>query len=176
MSPNAERLVGLAKLFNIRDFFETGTCNGALFREVEGYFDRAFTIELHGPPSRIVAEFSGSGKHFLFTGSSGDELGRILQEYKITRALFWLDAHGNQTFFNDDGNNQVYKELDAITKYAPDSLVVLDDVTWEKGKDGRVLRWVNTSYEFIPPSGWSVKYVARVAILHRGAYSALEHI
>ena len=98
-------------------------------------------------------------------------LGDAIQKYKITRALFWLDAHGNETFFKDDGNNQVPKELEAITQYAPNSLVVIDDITWEKAiPNEETKRWVNRSYEFVVPQGWEVKYVDRTAILHRGGY------
>lgn len=171
MSVNIQRLLALAHLFNIKDFVETGTQNGDLFLAVEHHFDRAFTIDIDGPTPRLETKFANSNRVFLFKGSSGNELGRILQEHKITRALFWLDAHGNRTFFVDDGADQIPQELDAITRLAPDSLVVIDDVTWERG-----FHWVNSSYKLWIPAGWQVKYVGRAAILHRGEYSTLEHI
>jgi hypothetical protein len=171
MSVNMQRLLALAALFNIKDFVEAGTQNGDLFLAVEHHFNRAFTIDIDGPTPRLREKFANSNRVFLFTGSSGDQLGEILKDHQITRALFWLDAHGNQTFFVDDGKDQVPKELAAIQTYAPDSLVVIDDVTWEKG-----FHWVNSSYKLWIPAGWQVKYVGRAAILHRGAYSILEHI
>jgi hypothetical protein len=174
VSPNAQRLLALAKLFDLKDFVETGTQNGSMFRAVQSQFERTLTIEIDGPPLELVEDFGNSAGIFLIKGSSGDVLGDILKKHEITRALFWLDAHGNQTFFKDDGNNQVPKELEAITQYAPNSLVVVDDVTWEKGKDGQLRRWVNSSYEFLVPEGWFVKYVQRAAILHRGGYSLLD--
>lgn len=184
---NRERLIRLAKLFNIRDFFETGTQGGHLFRDVQGHFDRAFTIELaDGQAPGLVAEFAGSDRVFLFTGSSGDRLGELLKEHKITRALFWLDAHGNETFFVDDGKNQVPKELAAIAQYAPDSLVVIDDVIFQNsrhwngknwtGVGSKFKHWLNTSYEFVVPEGWEVKYLDREAILHRGGYALPENL
>lgn len=162
MTESQDLLVNLGQRFNLRDFVETGTQAGNTFRAVRESFDRAFTIDLGSDPDTVE-----SGRFFTFHGSSGDRLAEILQKHDIRRALFWLDAHGNQTFYKDDGNNQVPRELDAITKYAPDSLVVVDDITLEP--DGY---WVNDSYHFSAPPGWRVKYDLgkRVAVLHRGGY------
>jgi hypothetical protein len=165
MTPYQNLLVNLAKQFNLRDFVETGTLSGYTFRAVREYFDRAFTIDLTEVPGDSVEQ----DRFFFFRGSSSERLGDILQTHKITRALFWLDAHGNETFYKDDGNNQIPKELEAITKYAPSSLVVIDDITLENGK-----RWINTSYELVIPSGWQVVYTSRLAILHRGDYILSE--
>lgn len=161
LSPAQSLLVNFGRQFNIRDFVETGTQAGTTFRIVAEYFDRGFTIDIDAPPSHI------SKGLFYFKGSSGELLANILQEYKITRALFWLDAHGNRTFYTDDGNDQIPKELDAIAKYAPDSLVVVDDITFRDG-----CYWVNESYRFCP-DGWQVIYglSKRVAVLHRGGYN-----
>jgi len=165
---NKDLLLELAQRFNLRDFVETGTQSGNMFRAMQGHFDRTFTIEILGAPADLYSDFSNVNSAFMFTGSSGDRLPEILRDYKITRALFWLDAHGNQTWYKDDGNNQVLKELDAIAQYAPDSLVVIDDITFASGKF-----WVNDSYEFLVPSGWHemIRLDRRVAILHQGGYS-----
>jgi hypothetical protein len=162
MNEHHEHLITLGKKFDLKDFVETGTQKGVTFRAVRESFDRAFTIEMSEYPDDYVEE----GKYFYFRGSSGDRLAEILQTYEITRALFWLDAHGNETYYQDDGNNQVPKELDAITTHAPDSLVLVDDITFENGE-----YWVNTSYRFAVPSGWHATYVGRRAVLHRGGYS-----
>jgi hypothetical protein len=162
MSEPHEHLIALGKQFDLKDFVETGTQKGVTFRAVRESFDRAFTIEMGESLDDCVEE----GKYFYFRGSSGERLAEILQTHEITRALFWLDAHGNETYYRDDGNNQVPKELDAITAHAPDSLVVVDDITFVRGE-----RWVNTSYGFVVPSGWYATYVGRRAILHRGGYN-----
>jgi hypothetical protein len=160
MTQSQELLVTLGKQHNLTDFVETGTQAGNTFRAVRGSFDRAFTIDLGDPATDYVE----SEKFFFFYGSSGDRLGEILQAHNVTRALFWLDAHGNQTWYKDDGNNQVPKELEAIALYAPTSLVAIDDITYEHGE-----YWVNDSYRFVIPEGWHVEYdlPKRVAILHR---------
>lgn len=168
---NIQRVILLQEKFNFPDFVETGTLIGTMFRGVQDRFERAFTIDLHGSTPSLVEEFGKSPRVFLLEGSSGDKLGAVLQEHKITRALFWLDAHGNETHFIDDGNNQVPKELEAIKKWAPNSLVLVDDVTHEKGRV-----WVNSSYLFVVPGGWQVRYEGRVAILHRGGYVLGEKI
>jgi len=168
MVSGTNRIVSLAKLFDFEDFVETGTQGGHLFRVVQGYFKRAFTIEIDGPPPKLTEDFGNTGRTFLYKGSSGEMLGSILKKHDIKRALFWLDAHGNETFFKDDGNNQVPKELRAIAQYAPDSLVIVDDIRKVNGK-----RWVNTSYEF-DPLDWHVVYSEGVAILHRGGYEIPE--
>ena len=98
-------------------------------------------------------------------------MAEVLEKNRITLALFWLDAHGNQTYFKDDGLNQIPQEFEAIEKWAPNSLVVVDDITHEKGKV-----WVNCSYEFKVPRGWVVRYIGRLAILHRGGYVLGEKI
>jgi len=172
MSDPTNLLNRLGKEFNLRDFVETGTWKGDRFRAVRGQFDRAFTIDVvtDAPFDYVEPE-----NYFFFKGSSGERLGEILQTYGITRALFWLDAHGNETYYVDDGKDQVPKELEVITQYAPDSLVVIDDITFAKGK-----YWVNTSYEFVVPQGWQVRYwpsiLGRQAILHRGGYTLPENL
>ena len=177
MSVHQDVLIRLGKLFDLRDFVETGTLAGYTFCAVQEYFDRAFTIDLHEPRPELRAKFAQSDRVFLFKGSSGDRLGEILNTHKIVRALFLLDAHGQETFFVNDGNNQIPKELEAINQYAPSSLIVVDDITWEKAKpQEETKRWVNTSYEFIAPKDWEVKYVGRMAILHRGHYVLPEDI
>src|SRR6266568_1016334 len=142
MTEGQELLVALAKQFGLQDFVETGTSYGGTFRAVEGYFKRAFTIEFHGVKPELAAIYSFSDIVHLFAGVSGDRLAEILQRYAVTRALFWLDAHTNVTPV-DDGQNQVPKELAAIAQFAPDSLVVIDDITFENGRYR-----VNSSYDF----------------------------
>ena len=161
----------LGKEFNLRDFVETGTGVGGTFRAIRESFDRAFTIELTETPRDYVE----SERFFYFRGSSGERLGEILQTHKITRALILLDAHGNQTFYVDDGNDQIPKELEAVALYAPASLVVIDDITQPR-PDGKY--WVNDSYEFKIPDGWQGHYdlPARMAILHRGGYTLPENL
>ena len=165
---NKNLLLELARHFGLRDFVETGTLIGSMLRAMSGNFDRMFTVELNGCPPELYSDFSRDKDVHFFTGSSSDLLPTILQDYNIKRALFWLDAHGNQTWYKDDGNNQVPKELEAIEKYSPNSLVVIDDITQANGKI-----WVNDSYEFVIPSGWQcqLRLHSRVAILHRGGYN-----
>ena len=169
LSDREQLLVDFGKMFDLRDFVETGTLIGTMFRAVQPGFERAFTMDINGPTPSLMEEFVKSDRVFLLAGSSGDMLGYILQKYNITRALFWLDAHGNETYYVDDGNNQVPKELAAIEKYAPDSLVLVDNVTLVAGK-----RWINTSYPFIVPEGWGATYYDIIAILHRGGYQLPE--
>lgn len=158
------RLIQLGEHFNVRDFVETGTQQGNTFRAMKGHFARRFTIDIHGQ-ELVVEELSENS--FAFKGSSGDLLGGILQKHNIIRALFWLDAHGPQTFYVDDGNNQVPKELEAVAQYAPDSLIVIDDITEARGTV-----WINDSYKLVIPNSWTAEIFLsqRCAVLHRGGY------
>lgn len=97
-------------------------------------------------------------------------LADILQRHAITRALFWLDAHVN------DRPDQLPAEFAAIERYAPDSLVVVDDIT-DEGARGIVCN-IDTrlgfpGFPFSVPYGWQASYRLdrRAAILHRGGYS-----
>lgn len=131
-------------------------------------FDRMFSIEIRGTNPALLDEFP-VGKLHLYGGSSGSLLADILQQHKITRALFWLDAHAN------DKPDQLPAELAAIECHAPESLVVVDDIT-DEGPRGIVCN-IDTrlnfpGFPFVVPDGWAVTYQfeRRAAILHRGGY------
>lgn len=170
MHPSHELLINLAQRFALRDFVETGTCGGDTLRAVQGAFDRMFSIEIRGINPELQADFAGTDKLWLFHGSSGELLADILQQHTVTRALFWLDAHAN------DKPDQIPAELAAIEQHAPESLVVVDDIT-DEGPRGIICnidsRLGFPGFPFIAPDGWHVSYRLdrRAAILHRGGYS-----
>lgn len=120
----------------ISTFIETGTASGQSIREAAKYFATCHTIELN--PSRPKVDDSLTNV-FWHTGNSVDILPGIvdeLSEYKKTLpanafryCLFFLDAHYDGDKPNDSDNKDCYllEELEIISKYSQDSIIIIDD-------------------------------------------------
>src|SRR5258708_6402097 len=84
-------LRALGKHFNLRDFFETGTCAGNTVAAVLGHFDRVFSVEVvETYYKHVVERFRDVPNLGLYCGSSGDILEDLIRGHNISRALFWL--------------------------------------------------------------------------------------
>ena len=156
-------LVALGQHYGLDTFVETGTSGGNTVEAVRKHFRLVLSVEKEGLSSR----FKDVPNVRLYHGSSSEMLPKMLEEHEVKKALFWLDAHGDGKP-TDDGD-QVPKELQAIERQAPDSLVVIDDIT-PGGATGHI---VNFSYPLIVPVGWQATFVEcmSVVILHRGGYN-----
>jgi len=159
-------LIALGQHFGLTVFVETGTCAGNTISAVLPYFEAVYSIELNKEYfHNAIERFQIIKNVFLFSGSSGELLPKILSTEEIPEALFWLDAHG-EGLPTEEGD-QLYKELKAIETYAPTSLVVIDDVIKKNGKYE-----VNFCYPFTTPAGWTELYIPNMSllILHQGGY------
>jgi predicted O-methyltransferase YrrM len=99
---------------------ETGTYLGDMIEAVKGDFSHIYSIELDKSlHDRARERFSGQDHIELIEGDSAAHIGRILGELD-SPALFWLDAHGDQT--------PIYEELTQILD-APDEghIMLIDD-------------------------------------------------
>lgn len=158
-------LMALGEHFQLKDFVETGTQSGNTIAAVHKSFNRVYSVEIFKPfYESALTRFVNTENIHLVLGSSGDILADLLQKENITKALFWLDAHGEGKATEE--GDQIHKELKAIKENASDSLVVIDDVI--KG-DGYV---VNFTYPFQTPVGWEEVYIHNMSllILHQGKF------
>lgn len=119
-------------------FVETGTASGGSIKEASKYFNECHTIELNeGRP-----KYDPSIKNITWhTGNSIDVLPDIvrgllkhkeengMQPEDYRYCLWWLDSH----FDGDKPKNSPFKdcylleELDIISQYAQDSIIIIDD-------------------------------------------------
>lgn len=122
-----ELLKWLGKLFNIRIFVETGTCDGGTLGGVYEAFDECHSIELSGYYYQdSMRRFKGIRKIHLYHGNSAYVLPEILSKLPDVPLLFWLDAHPS-CFFTADAGDVLGKELKAILSTRSDSVIVIDD-------------------------------------------------
>lgn len=161
-------MLAVSRRYQLVTFVETGTDAGHTVEAVRHHFSKVYSIESKPENFRAVqARFSGVENVKLFEGFSSLVLPCVLQGHGISRALFWLDAHAydqNGGYATPEGD-QVPGELRAIAAYAPESLVIVDDV--EVGAHGFT---VNSCYPFTVPDGWHFRHFHRWAFLHRGGY------
>lgn len=163
-------LMAMGEHFHLSDFVETGTQSGNTVAAVRRNFSRVYSIELNEDFYKAaLVRFADVDNVHLVHGSSGDTLAPLLQRENITKALFWLDAHGEGKATAE--GDQLSKELQAIEQNSPTSLVVIDDMI--KGINGYE---VNFSYPFTTPPGWYETYLHNMSllILHRGEHSMPE--
>lgn len=137
MSPHAEwkreLIRDFGRRFSIRAFIETGTCWGTTVGAVAECFDEISTVEIEESFYKFASKkYAYTGAKFYF-GSSSEKLPAMIQNTTRRPILFWLDAHitGGTTINLGD---QIAGELKAIDEFAPDSVVLIDDVKpGEKG-------------------------------------------
>lgn len=163
-------LIDIGRLHNLKTFVETGSQVGNTISDMVGHFDNIYSIEVAEDYYRVCVEkFKNESLVHLILGSSGEVLSSVLRDNLITEALFWLDAHGPPA----DKGNQVPSELAAIEKYAPNSIVIIDDVT----DQGTV---IDRIHKFTMPSTWIGYHIRNMdlAVLYprNGRYSVLPEI
>ena len=120
------------KQYNLKTFFETGTCYGNACEVARQSFDEIYSIELsdeYYDYSRT--RFKGVTNVHLYHGDSGYKLRQILLDTPSVPTLFWLDAHwsgGNTAKGETDPPTEL--EIDVIHELRPDSVILIDDM-WE---------------------------------------------
>jgi hypothetical protein len=120
----------------ISTFIETGTASGDSIKEAAKYFSTCHTIELNS--ERVVKDNSLTNV-FWHNGNSIDILPAIVAElvaHKLTLpsnayryTVFFLDAHWDGDKPKDAGTKDCYllEELEIISKYSQDSIIIIDD-------------------------------------------------
>lgn len=115
---------------------ETGTAFGASIKQASNYFDECYTIELsdgRGVENRVAGNIN------YYKGNTIDVLPQLVAQFKTLKegvaegeynyVLWWLDAH----FDGDKPSDSPYKdcylleELDIISEYSQDSIIIIDD-------------------------------------------------
>jgi FkbM family methyltransferase len=87
-----ELILFLKRKFELEDFVETGTFQGASAVWASQHFKRVFTIEANEPLWRAArARHGGLANIQFILGNSPEELTKLLPN--LGRPLFWLDAH-----------------------------------------------------------------------------------
>ncbi len=123
-------LRGLAALFELDTFIETGTFHGNTAAVAAQVFHKVHTIELSEPLHRAAAErLAGQTNVHLYRGDSASVLPAVLTQTS-GNALVWLDAHYSEgDTARGDANTPVLAELDAIkSAIAAQAVILLDDV------------------------------------------------
>jgi hypothetical protein len=123
-----ELFVFLAREFQIRNFVETGTYQGATARFASQHFARVVTIEgsesLHRSAKQQLLRCANIE---CLCGDSRHHLARIVRDLRGP-TLFWLDAHwsGGETF-GEQAECPIMDELSAIYENADEAFTLIDD-------------------------------------------------
>lgn len=108
-------------------FVETGTAGGESVLKAAEIFDQCYTIEIVEGRSPMT----GPSNITWLVGNSGELLNKVIDEISPwqTNALFWLDAHYSDPTPNTTGNKEcpLMDELEAISRYKENSIVLIDD-------------------------------------------------
>lgn len=141
-----ELLKYLAKIFDLKIFVETGSCEASTLLAVHKSFEQCYSIELSDyyferASKRVRRSHAQNIK--LYHGNSAHQLRWILQrEVPKQPILFWLDAHSSGGLTANEGN-PLPDEIKAIMELSPDSLVVIDD----EPNDEYVKEQINDEWE-----------------------------
>lgn len=125
--PDPKLVVGLADLFGLRCFVETGTLHGDTSLWAAEHFDRVVTIEASRPYfTRVQQRFSGIAKITSLHGDSGEKLAGIVPS--LPPSLFFLDAHwcGGESA-GQDHECPLLTELALILPWLRKHIVLIDD-------------------------------------------------
>lgn len=168
MSPHAEwkreLIRDFGRRFGIRAFIETGTCWGTTVGAVLTNFDQIKSVEVEESFHKFALKKYGAEKHVkLYLGSSSERLPQMIQETERRPILFWLDAHitGGTTINLGD---QIAGELKAIDEFAPDSVVLIDDV--KPGEKGGSFDGPDAPIVLLP--GWHGFFYNGILALQKG--------
>lgn len=116
---------------------ETGTAFGDSIKEASKYFEECYTIELN--EERGVVSNTDTGNIHYYKGHTIDVLPNLLSQFQYLKGdipdgsyryiLWWLDAHfdGDKPAASPYKDCYVLEELDIISPYSQDSLVIIDD-------------------------------------------------
>lgn len=122
------------KEIEISAIVETGTAGGLSINEAAKYFTGCYTIELQedrkvSVPENVSCLFGNSIDLLPGLVKKFIKQKELLEEGGYNYVLFWLDSH----FDGDKPKDSPYKdcylleELDIISQYSQDALVVIDD-------------------------------------------------
>lgn len=159
-------LISLGKLYNLDYMIETGTSTGSTSKACAPHFKLITTIELS-------EKYYNEAKDLLrrchnvdcVLGDSAVELERILKHSPKRPHLVWLDAHPSAPDSANAGD-VLPREIELITKYSPDSFVVIDDMP-----DAELKHVQDAGVDL---SGWVRTYVSGEILMHRGGYEFPE--
>lgn len=130
-------MIKLAKLYNMKNFVETGTAGGGTTKKMSKYFDKIYTVELDPTLFNQGKAFLSNYKNInCIEGDSGIKINEILNKLDKP-ALFWLDAHySGRGTAKGEIDTPIEKELESILKHKVNNHVVLiDDVREFDGKN-----------------------------------------
>lgn len=118
------------KKFDCNVFVETGTEKGDTVEAMRPYFSKIYSIEL-GPNYWAAAamRFVMYPHIRILNGDSGEILPTLLStiSQKESKIIFWLDAHWKYDSIVTEKSNPTTEELDAIFRFCPNSIVLIDD-------------------------------------------------
>lgn len=124
-----ERLLSLAKRYQLTTLVETGTYLGDMIGALHGVFTTCYTIELSVPlADRAQRRFRRWSNVTVLQGDSGQVLSTLLPKLG-PKTLFWLDAHYSAGFTaRGPEESPALHELKAIlTSTLRDFVIVVDD-------------------------------------------------
>jgi hypothetical protein len=130
LSRKQQLLLEIGWNFRCSVFVETGTYLGDTVEILRYYFDKVFSIELHGKLHELNKKrFQGKGNVSLWLGDSGRLMSEVLQHVPTGRILFWLDAHYSGPGTAAEGRDcPVLAELTAIAAHQrKDHCILIDD-------------------------------------------------
>jgi hypothetical protein len=153
----------LGRLFGLTDFIETGTGFGDTLVYMAHSFERCYSIEMDIWKQQLSRElFQFMPNITLLSGDSSRVLPELLEKLPDRPTLFYLDAHG----IPGSDNGPLAKEIAAIMKYRPESLIAVDDVGQGSHHD------VGLPDLGIDLTGWKIDYrFNRIAFMHKGQYN-----
>ena len=162
----------LGKVCGLKTLIETGTCQGSMIVACQRHFDRIYSVELSTAYYLDALIRVGHYTNVrLYSGDSRDILPKMILDAPDDPLLFWLDAHPSGIGGcgpTADAGNPLAQEIQLITRYRPDSLVVVDDLAdgdfYFKDDPNGTEVW----REIL--DGWTRDYRTGELILHRGNY------
>jgi hypothetical protein len=125
------------KIYNYKNFFETGTFQGKMIEGVSSHFEKIYSIELGKYFFEEARKKFDDSKVKLFWGDSSKILPFILKRIK-TPIIFWLDAHfwPNSPFAKGETSCPIREELNAISTHplVQQHVILIDDFRCFQGK------------------------------------------
>jgi hypothetical protein len=115
-----------AARFDIGDFVETGTYNGAGCTFAAEIFRSVTTIEINQSYYESARLSCSSEKIRFLLGDSATVLPDVVSELKRP-AMFWLDGHSGGGHFGPDDYCPLLAELDAIATSPFPHFILIDD-------------------------------------------------
>lgn len=128
MGPPTKLVIRLRDKYNLRDFIETGTYEGATAVWASRHFERVITVECSKEIyQKAVSKYGRVNKINFLLGDSRTVLRTLVPQ--LTRpAFFWLDAHfsGGETY-GKDNECPLIEEIHAINTSGHNHFIFIDD-------------------------------------------------